>query len=185
MRAATSQQSGEALEYLQRISGLQDQVERATSRAVRAERRIAELEDQLAVARASTSGGAKPMPIDGFYTFSEFIIAVSASLGRLDRWQSEYSEQTGIHLSKLQQWRKTNKVPATNYEMATNLSAPKSDGTKQRQSWTEVEYSRMEALLNGPDQPNYKTVAATLTSEWGRRITENAIKGAVNRRKSK
>lgn len=180
-KTASSERT-DALEYLQRIAALEKQVERTTTRAVLAERRVAELEDKLAFANSNATNSAV-VPIDGFYNFIEFRAAVFASLGRDDRWQSEYCEQTGVNLSKIQQWRKSGKVPAVNYDMATNLVAPKSEGSKPRQSWTTADYERMETLLNGPDSPNYKTVAAILSTEWGRNITENAIKGAVNRRK--
>ena len=187
MTEKTVSQKETAIELLKRIEAADRQSSAQAARANRAEAKLAALTDENAMLRAQlaaqTTGITAPVAVDGFYSWGEFFSAVFASLnGKTNRWQTDFAEQTGVNLSTIQKWRLTGKVPAINYEMALVLKTTVS-ASQTRQAWSGDEYDALQILLDTDPRPTYATIASTLTKDFGRKITENAIKGSVDRLK--
>lgn len=158
---------------------------------------ISQLRAQLAEAEAKNAQLAQnidalntqlvPQPINGHYTLEQFLAALARRRGCTYGWRKDYCEATkntsGATIAEtthIQQWQSKGRVPQVYVEQIDSLKFPKRIGKGTIEWSTEnYEYLAVEYLAD-PTQPN-RVLAEKCTEHFGREITENAVRGAIDR----
>lgn len=113
-------------------------------------------------------------------SFHAFRLACLARFNNESGWQTIFCEASGTPHHQLQVWRKKGQVPSEAFD-ALDLIDPDNthDAKSPRKGWSEKEKSRVAELFKeGKKLPE---VAAICTAEFGRKITQNAVRGAKHR----
>lgn len=152
-----------------------------------AEHKNAELEQSI----DNLSAQLKPQPVDGFYTMEQFIRAMGEARGRLYGWRTDYIEATkhlpGALLAEtatIQHWQAKDQVPSEFYEQISRLEFRKRSG-KGGPPWSETEYQYLVNKYEADPKQKNKSLAEMCSSEFGRDITENSIRGAIDRERKR
>jgi|ERR1019366_1169009 hypothetical protein len=148
---------------------------------------IKELQTEKEELIAKLSAGSSPTPINGFYEFKAFLMALQVKMGGTYGWRTDCVTASAnspdckaIRNEDIQKWIKDQLVPDWAYEQVSRLVFQKRTGAAGRE-WKNTEYEYLGGIYC--DDPTTKnTVLAAMCSEkFGREITENAIKGALDR----
>jgi hypothetical protein len=140
-----------------------------------AETRIAELQTEVRDLRGALSSVDGVTSVDGKYGFAALRSEVVRRIGRDFGWQTIFAEATGTPLDKLQRWRERDQVPVEAIEAASNLTPPPRP-TKDR--WKAADYDKLCGLMA---IGTYAMIAERMSEHFKRRVSENAIKGAIDR----
>lgn len=121
--------------------------------------------------------------MSGNVRWDEFMLKLGEHLGTTKRAQTIFCEQTEYSLSSLQYWRKRNQVPEKAVALIATIDREGCD-FQTFKGYHKVKFAdRVVALSKTP--MTLKQMADKLSQEFGRKITENAIKGARYRHKAK
>lgn len=159
----------------------------------------AELEARLEALSASVE--AKPE--NGHYTLAQFHARLHQKMGRTYGWRVDYIESTKttpdcriVKTEEIQRWQQTQQVPDWAYDQIDKLIFNKRKG-ENGPAWSNIEFDFLVALYEGTavDGKGEKIASNSGTSnlvfskhcteKFGRDITENAIKGAIDRLRKK
>ncbi len=170
--------------------------------------RIKELEEKLQ-AMAVT-----PQAENGFYDLEDFVAALHKKMGRTYGWRVDYVQATQetpdcrkVKNEEIQRWQQTRKVPDWAFEQIEKLVFQQRKG-ENGPPWSQGEYDFLVALYNGEATSKLETgdekhqikqgdkyptnsttsnaeFARICSQEFGRPITENAIKGGIDRQRKK
>lgn len=147
--------------------------------------RITDLEDQIAIL---TTRLTPHQPDNGFYTIDQFITALIRKRGRSYGFRVDYvtasSTTPGCRAVKTEEfhkWQQSKEVPDWAYDQIDRLVFPDRKGKKGQTPWTVGEYDFLaKGYTLDPSKSNLD-FAIMCTKEFGRSITEEAIKGALDR----
>jgi hypothetical protein len=172
----TNDDSQQAWAYETEINELREQLVAVGQRNTELETSVLALTAQL-----------KPQPINGNYTLEQFMAALARRMGRTYGWRTDYviatKETPGAvkaETTTIQQWQTKRLVPAEYYDQIDRLNFPKRPG-KPGQEWSTEDYDFLvELYLKNPAEQN-SVLAETCAERFGRPITENSIRGALDR----
>jgi hypothetical protein len=124
---------------------------------------------------------------NGKYDFKDFLAALQIKTGRTYGWKTDYikaSENTDnckkVSNEDFTKWIKNQLVPDWVYDQIQTLNFPKRIGSPAKE-WTNHEYEFL-VKIHIDDSSRKNIVLAHICSEkFGRDITENAIKGSLDR----
>jgi hypothetical protein len=123
----------------------------------------------------------------GMYSLEAFLAALQLKRGQTYAWRVDYCVATNntpnCNVAKnedVQKWQRTGEVPAWAYEQMAILVFPKRGG-KGGPPWTDAEYTYLKNLYLADPSKSNLMFADACTLHFGRPITENAIKGALDR----
>jgi hypothetical protein len=129
-----------------------------------------------------------------YYTFDQFLSALQVRMRGTYAWKTGYAKATvktpgceEVRTEDIQKWQKSDKVPVRAYEQISILSFEKREG-KGAPPWTKQNIAFLVEQYNGkPGDPTKSNavLAKLCTEEFGRLITENAVKGQVDRCRKK
>lgn len=170
---------------------------------------------QLVVEGEQTKQAAVEFPIeDGFYDLADFLAALQRKMGRTYGWRVDLVKATmdteGVRPVKneeIQRWQQEKRVPEWAMAQLPKLVFGRRKG-ENGPPWSSKEYDFLVALYKGaaicslPEgDPTYGTkkddkyptdsdtsnaeFSRICSNEFGRTITENGIKGAIDRRRKR
>jgi len=128
-----------------------------------------------------------PEPVNDHYTIEQFMLRLASKMGRTYGWRTDYAkathETTGcqpVDTDDIQKWQKERRVPDWAYRQIDLLEFRMRMG-RAGPEWKadEVDYLIAEYQAD-PHQPN-ATLATKCMKQFGRDISEQAIKGAIYR----
>lgn len=99
------------------------------------------------------------------------------------RAQVIYCEQTGYPSSTLYYWKKLDEVPAEAYDRIADIEIGACDTARFKGYHTKKFFNRVVELSNS--NTPIRRIAAILTEEMGRKVTEGAVKSARFREKAR
>lgn len=99
------------------------------------------------------------------------------------RAQAIYCEQTNYPSSTLYYWKKLDEVPVEAFERIADIEIGACDTTRFKGYHTKKFFNRVVELSN--ENLPIKRIAAILTEEMGRKVTEGAVKSARFREKDR
>lgn len=128
-----------------------------------------------------------PKPENGCYTMEQFLTKLHCHRSETYAWRVDYIKATNttpgvraVRNEEIQQWRKKDEVPTWAYEEVSLLVFPKrKSGGHPTWKTTEYDYLCREYLID-PSRSNL-LLSQMCSLEFGRPITEQAIKGSLDR----
>lgn len=114
--------------------------------------------------------------------WKDFTTALVEHFGSERRAQTNFSENTSYGLSSLQHWRKTDKVPEAAFEALAKIDAEKCSPS-HFQGYHSHKFTQRVLELSA-QRKTLSEIASLLTAEYGRKVTENMIKGIRYRNKT-
>ena len=124
---------------------------------------------------------------NGFYAFKDFLAALQIQMGRTYGYKTDCikASETSpdckiIRLEDFQKWIKSEKVPDWAYEQLSKMIFPKRTGAAGK-NWKNTEYTYLETIHNADPTIKNIVLASMCSEKFGREITENAIKGSLDR----
>lgn len=125
-----------------------------------------------------------------YYAMEEFMARLQVKMGRTYGWRVDYvsassaPDRRPVKSEDIQKWQRTRRVPHWAFEQIEQLEFSKRQG-QGGPPWTTQEYDFLEALYTAdPLTPN-AVLAEKCSKQFGRPITENSIKGALDRLRDK
>ncbi len=110
---------------------------------------------------------------DGTMTYGEFSQQAGQRLATFRDWQYRFEDQTGLPRHRFPGFRVKNEVSAEYVAALSRLTAVVPI-PKHKHRWTIEEVNRLRQMTQ--EGISEKVIAKTLTEEFGRIITENALK---------
>lgn len=165
--------------YRERIAELQTEVNRLYEERVTLEQTIADLTVRL-------DAFEPPTPVDGFFTMSQFVGRLLIKLGRSYRWKLSYVEASmaedceTVTSELIQKWQNTDRVPEWAVRQIDHMVFGRLRGNNGT-PWTDEERQFLVDLYNHDPKTRNRTLASLCSAQFGRTITENAIKGEIDR----
>jgi hypothetical protein len=167
----------------QMVSIYQDEISQLRAQLVEAETKNAQLEQSIGALNAQLT----PQPVNGHYTLEQFLAALQRRLGRTYGWRKDYvfaTKQTPgavqVETTHIQQWQAKGLVPQVYVEQIDKLKFPKRT-SKGGIEWSPDNYDYLATTyLANPTLSNRK-LAEQCSTHFGREITENSIRGALDR----
>ncbi len=149
--------------YLARITVLETEVERLRR------------ENKNLNERLKRRFGDPKVTEDGTMSYNEFTREVMKRLVNADRrWQVVFAEQTGLSKPKFARFKHTKRVDA-DFVNALSKLKPVDPTERRERKWTRSEVERVR-YLSEVAKWSEKNIAATLSDEFGERITDNMLK---------
>ena len=151
------------------------------------------------------AGTTLPIPLsdNGYYDLEQFVAALHCKMGRTYGWRVDYIKATlatpecrNVKNEEIQRWQQTKKVPDWAFEQIDRLIFPPRKG-ELGPAWSSIEYDFLVDLYTGKAMKENGEVHQTSSStsnavfagicstRFGRNITENSIKGAIDRQRKK
>lgn len=138
-----------------------------------------------------------PHPIDGNYTFLQWITRLISHLGYVKGVQQDYatgSQHDGntvrpVSIQDIYKWHAANKVPDWAFNQIDLITYPTHGGTGEgvtrssHKEWSTVEVTWFVNLALENPKMHYKEIASLCSKEFGRTISENAVRGMFTRRR--
>jgi hypothetical protein len=128
---------------------------------------------------------------DLYYTLEEFLAALQVKMGRTYGWRVDYvtasTETPEVHQARnedIQKWQRTKKVPDWAFDQIDKLVFTKRVGQGGRQ-WSNQEGDYLVGFYVSDPTMSNASFANICTKHFGRKITENAIRGALDRLRDK
>ncbi len=132
----------------------------------------------------------RPEKGEPYYNLADFHAALLIKRGGSHAWKVSYVEastQDGCRLVKnedIAKWQRTKQVPIWAYEQITVMKFFKRAG-KNSPDWTQEEYDYLRDTYNEDPTRQNKELAYRCSVRFERTITEQAIKGALDRLRGK
>jgi hypothetical protein len=101
----------------------------------------------------------------------------------IKRCQIIFCEQTGYQTSRLYLWKAQGSVPRAAFDQIADIEIGLCDSDRFKGFHTQRFFNRVVELSNA--NVPIKRIAATLTTEMGRKVTDGAVKSARFRMKDK
>lgn len=130
---------------------------------------------------------ASPEPINQSYSMDQFMLKLGTQRGRTYAWRSDYARATTetpgcqvVTTDDIQRWQKEKRVPEWAYLQIEWLVYPNRP-SRSNEDWSDSNDGFLiELYTANPHLPN-ATLAARCTKQFGRPISEQAIKGKIHR----
>lgn len=160
---------------------------------------VAELQQQLdalvqrneALERALADLARPVQAVDGYYPLEHFMSVLAAKMGRTYGWRGDFVEACAsspnsrpVPNELIQKWQKEGRVPAWAVEQVAHLVFKKRQG-KSGKTWLPEEYDFLANLYDENPAASNAVLAGRCSEQFGREITENGIKGAIDRLRKK
>jgi hypothetical protein len=113
--------------------------------------------------------------------WADFIAELTEHLGSPRRAQTNFTENSDYSLSSLQHWRKTDKVPEEAFAVLKKIDASKCSPSSFA-GYHSTSFTKRVIELSA-ERKTLSVIAATLTQEFKRNVSENMIKGVRYRNK--
>lgn len=131
-------------------------------------------------------------PTNGSYTMEQFLMILTARMRRSYGWRTDYirashetPQCTPVSNEIVQRWQNANAVPTWAVEQIGRLEFRKRHGKIGNPTWTETDENYLiEQYRDDPLQKNI-VLAQRCAERFGRPISENSIKGALDRARKK
>ncbi len=136
------------------------------------------------------------VPVDGCYLLNDFLHTLACRRGQTYGWRIDYIKASetspgcrSVKSDDIQKWQKTQLVPVWAYDQIAKLVFPKRKG-ENGPDWTPEEFDHMielylDSIKNGGKPISNAKLAEQCSNKFGRKITENSIKGAIDRQRKK